>query len=1751
MSDYDDPWGGDSDVGTSDPWNRPFSTQPIDSTNTNDESNTAARGDRQAVADLHASIRNRLDPHWSTWTLLGENEARHLVANEHRRFFTLNRRGQWEETRGRIVGSTNSWVCLERVSSDPSRKVRSSGGAASRSSAEEAGRDTMTPEEEEAVRQAQQQREANRTDRTLHLEYLDDQGEPVPDIRYTVSLNGTEHTGRLNDNGQATLENLPAGEASILYEADQSRLPELRQELKSLLDNIIRERSDRKDMMNDLLAESGYVEQGLILTGAFMVSLWDSARELASDTADLVTGAADGITAASAALYDKLADGYSLDELEGDFAYVVTEAGHAWDQAEKAYTVLKWLATDDETWSMLVDFPKRFFDSMSTVEKVEALGALAFDILFAIALAVATALTAGAAAAVAGSAAAIKYSRYFSDCIGTLRRIYHVLPTGLIEKRYKRVQLQRREQDHTGRSDDPQENLNKPAEDNTNSESKTENDQTTQCEAKSKTCGDPINMLTGEELFSHVDFELGGPLPLVWKRLYRSTASGRRGDLGYGWSHPFDQSLDLKDGQLVHRDAEGAFITFPLPDDGRRVRNQWGTVISRYGDYISLRQDGVIHHFAPDPHHPDRWRLSHLGTTDRKHRWELRYDDTDAGQGRLTRATASWGALLNFHSGTHGWHRITGRSGPQVPERTLAHYRIDRHGDLIAARNQSGQLEQYRYDHHLFRLRQTATGLRFRFEWDATTPDARCTRQYEEGGHYDYRFQWDPENRTSTATDGRGYAETFVFDADGNLIEQTRPDGTVERWEYDSHSRLRAHTDPLGHTTRFDYDRRDRLVKRTDALGNTVRLHYWNDSPQPSQIIDPLGQRTHYDYNPDGQLTAVRHPDGTEERWTYHGDRLIGHQDRQQRVHRYHWHDTLGTLSRYECLTERDDEPGTLTTLADITFEYDDQGRLHTQTDQHGRQQHFQYDDHGRLTTQLDEHNRAWRFDYDRAGRLVSQTDPSGRTTQLRYGAFAQPEARVLPNGTEIRYEYDAERNLTAVINGNGRAHRFEYDGCERLVKEVGVDGRTTEYAYNDAGHLTELHEGPISATFERNALGQLIRERYHHAERAEANTWAEYRYDELGRLTKARNEHAEQNLTYDAAGRLQDDEIEQIFPGWMNRVRPYRHRQQYHYNAHGQLRTVDHSATVARPPNQKWPTLHHDFRQPGWRQHYDWNPDGTLKRFGVNLPGDAGYSNGQPTSTPVLEQRFNDLGLLTERREGAHTSHWDYDPEQRLQRYRRLAQQDPDRPVQERSYGYDDAGRINRIHDRRHGERHYHYDALDQLTRTDIRHPDQDKAERQIHNVDAAGNHLPDGLDHLLDNRLPFHGDRHFDYDEHGNLVRIRRGTGKKLEQRLSYNAKHQLIRIEDYKDGDLQQRLTFRYDALGRRIDKAVQGWVTPEPETPENRNGNTNRTTPKTTPAENPEFKLRYREAYVWQGHTLIQVRHIGTDFMPKNNRVYFYEPGTHVPVALWDQKLGLHQIDTDHAGTPKAMYSHETGEEVWSTDHETYGRARNTYCVVDHPVTAMPFDVGLRLQGQYEDVETGLYQNCHRYYDPRAGRYLTQDPIGLQGGSNLYRYCPNPIDWIDPLGLSCKELVKINNAVAEVLQSEMSFIRSLDPNAQIGVRGSLARGTKGQGKNFAPFDPNDYDVDAFIVSDELSAFFPSSKRLRDARRNASLEELGMKDAMDRIESKLRSHPDLQGIREDELFSFRIMTHGESSNYIFNDQDPQYFIIAPGNN
>ncbi|WP_279798575.1 RHS repeat domain-containing protein [Rothia aeria] len=71
---------------------------------------------------------------------------------------------------------------------------------------------------------------------------------------------------------------------------------------------------------------------------------------------------------------------------------------------------------------------------------------------------------------------------------------------------------------------------------------------------------------------------------------------------------------------------------------------------------------------------------------------------------------------------------------------------------------------------------------------------------------------------------------------------------------------------------------------------------------------------------------------------------------------------------------------------------------------------------------------------------------------------------------------------------------------------------------------------------------------------------------------------------------------------------------------------------------------------------------------------------------------------------------------------------------------------------------------------------------------------------------------------------------------------------------------------------------------------------------------------------------------------------------------------------------------------------------------YPNAHQPF----RLQNQYFDSETGLHYNLMRYYDPMCGRFVNQDPIGLEGGDNLYAFAPNAQTWVDIFGLyKCRD------------------------------------------------------------------------------------------------------------------------------------------------
>ncbi|MCZ2112525.1 MAG: RHS repeat-associated core domain-containing protein [Anaerolineae bacterium] len=117
--------------------------------------------------------------------------------------------------------------------------------------------------------------------------------------------------------------------------------------------------------------------------------------------------------------------------------------------------------------------------------------------------------------------------------------------------------------------------------------------------------------------------------------------------------------------------------------------------------------------------------------------------------------------------------------------------------------------------------------------------------------------------------------------------------------------------------------------------------------------------------------------------------------------------------------------------------------------------------------------------------------------------------------------------------------------------------------------------------------------------------------------------------------------------------------------------------------------------------------------------------------------------------------------------------------------------------------------------------------------------------------------------------------------------------------------------------------------------------------------------------------------------------------------------LHEIETDHLGTPRAIVkpgtTPSTNVTVWRWDllGNTFGAdAPNE----DPDGDGTAFTFNLRYPGQYRDAETGLSYNRSRDFDASIGRYVESDPIGVNGGVNTYSYVnQNPLVAIDPSGL----------------------------------------------------------------------------------------------------------------------------------------------------
>lgn len=151
---------------------------------------------------------------------------------------------------------------------------------------------------------------------------------------------------------------------------------------------------------------------------------------------------------------------------------------------------------------------------------------------------------------------------------------------------------------------------------------------------------------------------------------------------------------------------------------------------------------------------------------------------------------------------------------------------------------------------------------------------------------------------------------------------------------------------------------------------------------------------------------------------------------------------------------------------------------------------------------------------------------------------------------------------------------------------------------------------------------------------------------------------------------------------------------------------------------------------------------------------------------------------------------------------------------------------------------------------------------------------------------------------------------------------------------------------------------------------------------------------RFVYDQAGHLIYEVTPNGST----RNTVWLGD----IPLAIIDQnaagaKAATYFIETDFSNTPRYLRPAvgDLTKVVWYWQVTPYG---------DFPATdGLKLNFNLRYPGQYYDAESKLHYNHTRYFQPRTGRYLQPDLIGLEGGINVYTYAGgNPVMYMDPTG-----------------------------------------------------------------------------------------------------------------------------------------------------
>ncbi len=932
--------------------------------------------------------------------------------------------------------------------------------------------------------------------------------------------------------------------------------------------------------------------------------------------------------------------------------------------------------------------------------------------------------------------------------------------------------------------------------------------------------------------------------------------------------------------------------------------------------------------------------------------------------------------------------RITGLwlLGETAPERRLSLYRYDEAGDLTLAQDENAAVWTYQYQHHLITRYTDRTGRGMNLEWQGEGPDARAVHEWADDGSFDTRLAWDEDVRLTYVADAHGQETWHYYDSLGytyrvihpdqrqewlfrdaakNVVHHIHTDGSADRYAYDENGNLVEHIRADGTTVHYAWDTKDQLVKISDAEGGLWQRDY-DTRGRLTEAIDPLGNKTEYAYNLMGLPIGITDANGKTKQLEYSAN---------------------GQLTRYVDCSGKSS-----------AWTYDERGQLVQFTDAAGQVTRYRYDA-GQLAAIRHADNSEEHFERDAEGRLLTHVDALGRRTQWGYTEAGLLAHRVDAAGQTLRYQWDKLGQLTALRNENGRDAEFRYGPVGRFLAETGFDGATTRYEYDPrSGHLSSTVDGQRITAYRFDARGRLIERRaaLQASDTRPRNADAQverFAYDGNGNLALATNADSRLQWFHDPAGNLV--------------------REHQHYRSLGKplVAVWQHEYDAL---NQRTATVRPDGHRVSWLTY----GSGHLlalqldERELVSYERDALHREIVRTQGNRLlqTQQWDAFGRLSEQ----VLAHEAEGPPGQTGGGNRLLV---------RHYRYDASGQLTDINDTRRGQLAYRYDPVGRLLEAQSRLGHETFAFDPASNLidpaeqrEADRQHMP--RIKALDNLLKQYAGTHYQYDARGNLSK-RWHQGK--ESRYTWDL---FDRLTHYEDERLQA--DYGYDALGRRLYKHTRAHYEEQREA----GAQWNR-------AERLKVNRQHQcgfTLYGWDGDTLAWESTIADeDGFGARTTHYVYEPGTFVPVAqalradailLQDEpRYGAHYLrdndplwlppppapaidsmawyQCDHLGTPQALTDDDAGI-AWNAEHRAWGTAKEV--IRSAANGSVELRNPIRFQGQYHDHESGLHYNRYRYYDPEVGRFVSKDPIGYAGGLNVHQYAPNPVEWVDPLGLS---------------------------------------------------------------------------------------------------------------------------------------------------